>query len=42
MPLATRCHGMSEPNNHVCEVCGQTFPNEASLEAHVRTVGLVD
>jgi hypothetical protein len=33
---------MAEPGDQICAACGQAFPDEASLEAHVRTIGLVD
>lgn len=33
---------MAESSDRVCAACGQTFPDEASLETHVRTVGLVN
>lgn len=33
---------MSDPDEHVCEACGRTFPDEAALDAHVRHAGLVD
>jgi DNA-directed RNA polymerase subunit RPC12/RpoP len=32
---------MSE-DEYVCTACGETFPTEAALRRHVRTVGLVE
>jgi hypothetical protein len=31
-----------EPDQYVCEVCGESFASEAELERHVHDVGLVD
>lgn len=33
---------MGEPANCVCDACGQAFPDEQTLDAHVRDAGLVD
>ena len=32
----------TEPTEHICEACGNSFETEAALERHVYDVGLVD
>jgi DNA-directed RNA polymerase subunit RPC12/RpoP len=33
---------MDERETYRCEVCGKEFDSEQALQAHVRSVGLVD
>lgn len=41
MALRLQRYCMPESEEHVCEECGRTFPDEEELVAHLREAGLV-